>query len=298
MLAHMTNRIVIIPGMPRTGTSYLYHVLQKHPNLFLPHRKELSFFCSNYNKGSAWYENFFENIQPQEYGLDVSPVYFLLPESMQRIKEYNPDIKVILCIRSPSDWILSWYSQLLSHELHMPPFKEFIKAHEFKPSIGLKFQVNLQNNFISKNISEYAETFGSNALIYHYDFFKSNPLLVLQAIERFLALPEYFTKDNTKNLIINAGNRKNIWLLSYLLSRETTVRLLEFAIPRKKLQQIRNNFDRGSTPNKGRNPNVYTEENIQLAKKVFANDDAFVDSFFSPNLIKLGNGKSYIDSQF
>ena len=294
MSTSIYDQIVILPGMPRTGTSYLYHVLQKHPDLFLPHRKETSFFCSNFDKGKLWYEDFFNTIQSHELGLDISPLYFMHQESLLRIKEFNPDAKIILCVRRPSDWILSWYSQLSSHELHMPPFDEFIKSHRFKPSIGHSFQINLQNDFITNSINSYCKTFGHNLLIYHYDLFKKKPLLVLQSIEKFLELPEYFNQKNVENIIINAGNRKHIWLVSYLLSRASIVHLLEFCIPRKKLQQIRNHVDKASTPQKGFNTKIYSENNIALAKKTFSTDDAFVKSFFSSNPIQLGYRQTFI----
>lgn len=293
MQNNITKQVVILAGMPRTGSSYLYHVLQNHPNLFLPHRKELSFFCSNYKKGEMWYANFFNSINSNELGLDISPVYFLDPASIQRIKQFNSNIKIILCIRTPSDWILSWYSQLLSHELHLPPFDSFIKNHWFKPSIGDKIQINLGQNYISHTINEYVKIFDDKVLIYHYDFFKKDPLLLLRYFEQFLNLPDYYNEENFENIIINAGNRKNVWLVSYLLSRESTVRLLEFCIPKKKLQRIRNSFDRGSTPNGGLNNRIYTKENIQLAKDFFHDDDKFVDSFFSSHPIQLGNGKTF-----
>ncbi|MBN2757956.1 MAG: hypothetical protein JXR51_12320 [Bacteroidales bacterium] len=41
--------------MPRAGTTFMYHYLQKHPEVFLPYRKEIQYFDLNYSEGENWY---------------------------------------------------------------------------------------------------------------------------------------------------------------------------------------------------------------------------------------------------
>ena len=49
------------------------------------------------------------------------------PDSDQRIKDYNPNMKVLLIIRDPEEWALSFTTSL--HRLITTvPFSEFVKA--------------------------------------------------------------------------------------------------------------------------------------------------------------------------
>ncbi len=288
MMSSLKN-FLIIAGMPRTGTSYLYYILQSHPSLFLPYRKELSYFCSNYEKGLSWYHNFYSGISLNQVAVDVTPIYIMHPESAQRIKYFNSNIKIILCIRKPSEWILSWYAQMQSRELKVPPFEFFIKEHTFRPSIGERFHINLGNRYLMRSIELYTKEFGSNILIYNYEFFKDNPLHVLHSFESFVGIPNYFTEANFKNLIINASNRKKIKIFSYILSRGEIIKLLEYVISKRFLQSIRNKFDLISTKTEELNMNIYNATNTQLAKEFFIEEDEYYNSFFAKYPIQLGD---------
>ena len=62
-------RINFVIGMPRAGTTFLYYNLEKHPNIFLPYRKELKYFNTNYVNGEEWYINFYKEIANDEVTL-------------------------------------------------------------------------------------------------------------------------------------------------------------------------------------------------------------------------------------
>ena len=127
----MKNRLVVI-GMPRGSTTYLYHNLNKHPNIFCPFRKEVNYFNANFKKGLNWYNSLFEEQRDDQASVDVSPPCFMDPDSDQRIKDYNPNMKVLLIIRDPEEWALSFYHQFASFNYNMMPFSEFVKGYDFK----------------------------------------------------------------------------------------------------------------------------------------------------------------------
>ena len=117
----------IIVGMSRAGTSFLYHNLKKHPQIFLPSRKEVCFFAHNYSKGIGWYDKFFADKQNHHIGIDICGVYFTDDLTINRIIKLKDNIKIILCVRDPYDWIYSFYEQY-STNFKMPIFNEFITA--------------------------------------------------------------------------------------------------------------------------------------------------------------------------
>jgi hypothetical protein len=124
----------LIVGAPRTGTSWLYAVLRKHPSLWLAPVKELHYFDKpartrtwfdpyewrrarptkldpwyvSYllgKRSDKWYAKLFAKAQRK--GLiagEATPDYAVLTmDVFQRIERMNPGIKLILVMRDPVD---------------------------------------------------------------------------------------------------------------------------------------------------------------------------------------------------
>jgi hypothetical protein len=151
--------------------------------------------------------------------------------------------------------------------------------------------MELKDGFVTKTIETYRNVFGNNLLLYHFSFFKQNPLAVLRSIEHFLGLPPYYNEQNFDNSVINAGSRRNVSLISYILSREKLILALGAVFPRKLLQYLRNSFDKLSSKDKrGSNNNVYTTENLQISKDFFAEEDMRITALFDKCSVQLGSG--------
>ena len=291
----MSKNIFVIPGMPRTGSTFLYHTFQQHPFIFVPYRKETNYFCTLFEKGTDWYlHEFYQGMRNQQVGVDISPAYFLHPDSISRIKKFNPNIKIILGIRLPSDWILSEYSQILSFEWKPPSFQVFIeKGAWIKIFGGKRIYVDFTNEFIIRTIEKYQEAFGDNLLLYQYEFFQNDPLSVIQTIENFVGVPAYFNENNFENTIINAGNRKNIKIIQYLLHQKGVIPVLTTLLPERVLRLARGFFDKKVGKKLEGKSKVYTPENIELAKKTLAKEDAYVTELFSKYAIQRGDGSPF-----
>ena len=105
------QRLIILPGMSRTGTTFIYHNLEKHPQIFLPVRKEIGYFSHYYSKNVNWYYSFFNEINKTQKAMDICGVYFTVPESFERIVEFNENAKIIIGVRDPYTWAYSFYEQ-------------------------------------------------------------------------------------------------------------------------------------------------------------------------------------------
>lgn len=291
----MSKNIFVIPGMPRTGSTFLYHTFQQHPSIFVPYRKETNYFCAYFEKDTNWYlQQFYKKMKSQQTGVDISPVCFLHPDSTYRIKNFNPDIKVILGIRLPSDWILSMYSQISSFEWKPPSFQVFVEKGDWIRIVeGKKIYVDFSNEFIIRTIEQYKETFNNNLLLYQYEFFQKAPLSVIRSIEDFIDLPPYFNENNFENTIVNAGNRRNIKIISYLLTQKGVVPALKLLFPEHILQLSKNFFDKKVGKKLDGKSKIYTPENIELAKKILFKEDAYVTELFSKHKIQCGDGSPF-----
>ena len=178
------GEMFIIPGMPRCGTTFLYHNLRKHPHLFLAFMKESNYFSVNYGRGRSWFESLFLDRKPEQLAGDISPYYFLDDDSVERIATFGPEVKLILGMRRPSDVALSLYTQMSVTET-MPPFEEFVRSYRF-PVGDDHLEVSLESRLFSRMSAAFLERFGANALIYSFDGFRADRLAVMRGIEQFL----------------------------------------------------------------------------------------------------------------
>lgn len=103
-------RIFVVAGMPRAGTTFLYHYIERHSEC-VPLQKETNYFSVKYGLGEEWFLNLYKNRKSQQLCFDASPPYFLDESAAERIKSFDPNTRVILGFRKPSDWIVSVYGR-------------------------------------------------------------------------------------------------------------------------------------------------------------------------------------------
>lgn len=97
-----------IVGPPRTGTSWLHHVLAKHA--VLPKEiKETRFFDIHFHRGMAWYRAHYPKSIESPLTGEVAPTYFASTEARSRIWALNPEAKIVCTFRNPVDRVLSLY---------------------------------------------------------------------------------------------------------------------------------------------------------------------------------------------
>jgi hypothetical protein len=207
---------------------------------------------------------------------------------------YNPRTKVVLGVRDPAEWSLSLHNQLNTHMLRAgPTYSQFIQGFPY-PLGNQKIHMQLRNGFVTTTIENYREVFDHNLLLYHFNFFKKNPLAILRSIEHFLSLPNFYDEQNFDNSVINAGNRKNVGILTYILSREKVIAALGAVFPRKSILHLRKSFDTLSSKDKeGFNINEYPPENLQIARQVFAEEHVKIKELFEKCEVQLGSGEQF-----
>ena len=89
-------------GAQKSGTTWLYENLKKHPQLYLPKTKEIHFFDWHFYKSINWYCQHFKNAKISQVKGEVTPCYSILSdEKIRFIHELNPKLKIILLLRNP-----------------------------------------------------------------------------------------------------------------------------------------------------------------------------------------------------
>lgn len=87
-------------GMAKAGTTWLDRNLRCHPELYLPHRKELHYFDRYYSLPFSYYTRAFRTSGGRIKG-EITPEYGILEQSKIRfIHAAMPDVKLILLLRN------------------------------------------------------------------------------------------------------------------------------------------------------------------------------------------------------
>jgi hypothetical protein len=173
-------------GGQKTGTTWLYHKLIHHPQVYLPAKKELNFFYRDLPQ--SWYEEQFEGAQPGQARGDISPNYMALPGVADRMGALLPNAKVICILREPVSRARSQY-EMATQLGNIPAGTPFLEA----------FHKNLQ--FIQER-GRYAELIGrfsihyplkDRLLVLLYDDLLADPFGFFRSICRHIGVDEGFS---------------------------------------------------------------------------------------------------------
>ena len=98
----------LIIGAEKGGTTWLYEKLRRHPEVYMPRVKELYFFNNDGGEGKTqeWYEKHFEAAPAVG---EATPAYMYDEHAPRRIADMVPDMKLIACLRHPTDRVYSHY---------------------------------------------------------------------------------------------------------------------------------------------------------------------------------------------
>ncbi|MCB1418008.1 MAG: sulfotransferase [Notoacmeibacter sp.] len=95
-----------VAGMQKGGTTALDRHLRTHPGIEMASKKEVHFFD---NEALDWlnpdYDLLHAHYQKADAAVlkgEATPIYTYWPNSLERLKQYNPAAKLIVCLRHPA----------------------------------------------------------------------------------------------------------------------------------------------------------------------------------------------------
>lgn len=286
------EKLIIVVGMPRGGSTSLYHIFDAHPGCFVPFRKETAYFSYNFYKGPKWYKNLYAERLDNQPSMDISPQYFMDLRSIERIKAFAPKAKIILSVRDPVDWIVSLFFQTNKFE-HKPSFAKFVDGYTIT---GARETLHyaLADGYVQRAIEAFKDAFGSNLLLYRFELFRDDPVRVLKAIEDFTGATPYFTDTTYKNTKVNSVTQYNWRWLTWILSREAFITTLDTLLPRSFIRQGRLAVDKLTMSKvEQKNQKILTSDELALAERRLRADRDWVDESFRIEPIQLGNGQPF-----
>lgn len=238
----MKNTLFVIAGMPRAGTTFLYHNLARHPEVSVPFRKELNMFIREETVDATKVDSLFPKAKSPTLLVDISPLYFYDAEAIPRMLKFNPEIRVIVGVRNPVSLVVSQFGQFSSYSNHPIDFWSHLKEHTI--SVGdINLRLKLDSGLFSTNLAKYILEFKDNLMLFDFSALQKNPLSVLTEMEKFLGLKPYFTNENIDQRVYNASGRKANRLLIKLAKFTPFIDLIARVLPYKATHGLRTAFD-------------------------------------------------------
>ena len=104
---------LFVIGVNKAGTSWLYALLDRHPEIFMCAEKELYYFGECYPDDLEAYHAHFPFDQPYRYFGEATPFYCHEAAVARQIHHYAPEAKVMAIVRDP---VKRLHSQFYYHK--------------------------------------------------------------------------------------------------------------------------------------------------------------------------------------
>lgn len=190
----IANRIpdFIIAGAPRSGTTWLYKMLDSHSEVYMasPVSPEPKFFLVDYlfNKGIDYYSStWFSNIDDSIICGEKSTNYMENEYVALRIFKSLPDVKLIFILREPVARAFSNYKWSCMHGLETEPFEKAIQIETCREQ-----EYKMSHRF-SRPFSYFSRGLYYQHLLPYFNLFKRNQILVTR-FEDIIEQPKELTK--------------------------------------------------------------------------------------------------------
>ncbi len=229
----------LVVGAQKSGTTSLFLLLSKHPDIFLPSRKELQFFSSPllYPKGLDWYATeFFSDCSDAQLAGEISPQYMYSSEIARRVHSDLPEAKIIAILREPIDRAWSHYQMACRREQEdRQPEVAFAaaRATDENDTGAPETARYLQFSDYERVLSEYLYFYGrERMLILFQEHLDTRPEAVMRQVCDFLGI-EAVIPENVGVRVHQSGDVRFKALSKLTKSDNIARRVLRAFVPRR-----------------------------------------------------------------
>ncbi len=206
-LTEMRAPDFFIVGHPKSGTTALYEMLRRHPQIYMPDGKEPWFFADELHERTPprpagtpstleEYLALFAAAKPEQRVGEASPFYLWSRTAATRIAEVQPGARIVAILREPASFLHSLHLQLVKS--YVEPEADFRKAISLEqdrrqgrqiPRYTYWPQTLLYSEHVRyvEQLRRYHALFGAEqVLVLIYDDFRSDNEGTVRRVLRFL----------------------------------------------------------------------------------------------------------------
>ncbi|WP_428326233.1 sulfotransferase family protein [Nitrosopumilus sp.] len=232
-----------IVGQTRSGTTTILYLLKQHPDVFIIHSGTGKIpprfgFPPTKITEEEYLKAFSEAKNNQILG-DKCSDYMMCSTSAERIREFNPDAKIIINLRNPIDCMHSLHTFELNNAVEtIDDFEKALEAEEERTKEELETPNKYNHNlFYRKNmkyveqVQRYFDAFGKeNVLVRIFDDFTSEPEKSFREVCKFLNIDPNF-KPTFGRYNANRATRNKFIQKSVVKTNNTKFRDIVRKIP-------------------------------------------------------------------
>ena len=208
----------IVAGAQKSGTTALHYFFKKHPQIALPDRQEMHFFDDEeiFSRQPVDYELLHRHFRkrpvrllPVRLGLagEVTPSYLYWKPAIERIRNYNPQIKLIILLRNPIDRAFAhWNMQRFKDREPL----DFLDALEEEPrriaqplTIESRRFAYIDRGFYSRQLERVFKFFPQEQVkVVKFEDFRDRKQQTLDGIFEFLGVKSLrHVRDKDRNVV-------------------------------------------------------------------------------------------------
>jgi hypothetical protein len=189
----------LIAGAPRSGTTWLYHLLERHTEVYMarPVVPEPKFFLVDelYERGLDWYSNtWFADAPPDRKAGEKSTNYLESAFAAERIHRDLPDVRLVFILRNPVDRAYSNYQWTKRNGLETEDFATALRLEASRESsVPRELRYARPHAYFSRGVyadllRPYLERFGESVLCLRFEDVLRAPTGVAARLHRFLGI--------------------------------------------------------------------------------------------------------------
>ena len=129
-----------IAGVQKAATSTLFRMLVDHPDVVGGPSKEMRFFLDNDRDWTSPDYADYARVNPdgrRRWALDATPAYVYWPSALQRMRAYDPDMRLILSVRDPVERGFSQWAMERQRDSAFPDLRVAVRRFGDAPLPGV-----------------------------------------------------------------------------------------------------------------------------------------------------------------
>lgn len=252
----------VIPGAPRSGTTFMYEYLDQHPAIYMSPVKEPNHFATDLDSGSyldslsfmrdrEQYLALYSGARPDQLTGEASTWHLYSKDAAANIKAANPETRIVIMLREPVAMLHSLHlRRVYGGSEDLKRFEDALGAEADRRE-GRRISPRARNikglfyrevGRYSEQVQRYLDQFGRDqVLVIVFEEFRADPAGAYRAVLGFLGVDPEFEPDFE---VVNAGLSRRSWRLQQLLLSPAVVRTARFVIPVRLRPAVGRTWDR------------------------------------------------------
>lgn len=285
----MTLPNFLIIGAAKSGTTALHSYLRQHPDIYMPEKKELSYFSHSITvpniprlyleeeiRSFDEYESYFSHATKEKAVGEASPMYLYNKIASVRIKSLIPQCKIIVILRNPIDRAYSAYLHAVRD--WREPAKDFYEALDLEPK-RIKEGWSILYHYVnaglySQQLERYYSSFPSeNIRVFLFEDLLSNPIMLFKDIFSLLGVDPNFEPDMTNHPNVSGTIKSRSYhsFMERLFVNDNPIKAISRVLVPKKIRQAAMLSLRSINMEKQKIPDEYRQTlSVKFAEEIYS----------------------------